>query len=57
MTSKLLMDIDVAHRRFRFLIRDRDRDRKFTPAFDAVFHCSRQGRPPTGPRFTSVRTR
>ena len=29
------MDLDEAHRRFRFLIRDRDRE--FTPAFDAAF--------------------
>jgi hypothetical protein len=33
------MDLDDAHRRFGFLIRDRDRDRdrKFTAAFDAAF--------------------
>ena len=30
------MDLDDANRRFRFLIRDRDRDSKFTAAFDAV---------------------
>jgi transposase InsO family protein len=33
----LLIDLDGAGHRIRFLIRDRDRDAKFTAAFDAVF--------------------
>ena len=35
LARNLLMDVDHAHRHFRFLLRDRDS--KFTAAFDAVF--------------------
>ena len=56
----LTMDLEDARRRFRFLNRDRDREAKFTAAFDAVFTAINVGiirTPVRAPRANAIHKR